>query len=1232
MIKLTQNQFSGSLKDLPLTLPSGSVFFDTENSDVYIYNFLSKPIKVGGNHDFSSITGINGNPDGTKFLRDDGTWVGIPGGGDALTSAGLAQFSTTTSNELLNIISDPEGFGKLLFNNSPSLINPSLGVATATSINGVTIDLNSLSGINTGDQDSIIGITGTKLEFNNALSNGSFMFSGDDPSIHSHDLSDLNTTGTSDSTTYLRGDGQWSTIPAGSGEDSQTLTLVGDQLTIENGNTVTLPSGGYESIITEEAFEALTVQEQTDYRGFKSAPLESPDVYPQDDALSAADLNSIVGWSGNTVSVDNTITNGSSFSLKLTQDGTDAGRITQKTITGLDENSTYRISADGYKTSWSRLEMRVISNEHPNYTGKVISQNETNQWNSGSLDINTGAGETSIVLEVYLNSTASNTHIGYIDNIKIVKSVPVLDYETFVETIASYKDADGFTEIKTPSKNIFFDDSESELATNNVQKALEKLESKNKDLFNTQQYSYTVSISNGTINAISSDKNFPNLSSSDLSDIAEAIQTTRIDPLKSVVGNHAISLYFKNGKYNHTRPIEFSGSYPANTDSIRIGLVIEGESHVGVAFNLNAINNGGDVLTFTDGLRVRLENFRVSAAAGNGRALYFKKPDVAGGYSVRDSYINQVYTYHSTAGYSVEFENMFSVVAPRIKVYNFLGSGVNLKNDSNTTNYGNSAFGKFNVVSSGLDGTTGFKVETTGGGNIMNLLTIDYLELGSNLGEGGGGAAKGIHLDTASNITIGMLVSEYLGENLHVDHSSNITVINSIFTIERATSQLANEAYAIWLENSSNVKILNGIYYTTDQTAAPLIVSNEAGKGGNIVNGQLVNGFALSNIQRTGPELTEIHFHEDGTSNRLDIWPENKYFNPIAVNGSSLGAPFLSTDNTLELALQRAALNGTGGVTDGDKGQIIVSNSGTTWELDPSFNGFSTYLSNGSVPNTKLSSSGANEGDVLTRVGNNVAWAQPSVSGLSSENQRKIDNSRDFDVIYHTSNQSVNSPTYITTSTVNNENLKVVNTVENTNDVDFTIEDFASVGQTVIIDNDGTGTVNVIADSTETFIGLDFTGAENATTIPSGGRMIALKKKANLWRLDGNHTPYVFSGSPWPQPTFDSATGLSFNNGSSVSGGVGIAVGSGSSTSAANHSIYADSLTIGTTYNVSFDVQRTAGTGNGYVGNGTTVIYNASNINNTVQTFSFSFTATNTNLNFAFDAGTTGQIDNVIIT
>lgn len=57
----------------------------------------------------------------------------------AFTTDKLSNFAATTSAELAGVISDETGSGKLVFDTSPTLVTPTLGIASATSINKVAI-------------------------------------------------------------------------------------------------------------------------------------------------------------------------------------------------------------------------------------------------------------------------------------------------------------------------------------------------------------------------------------------------------------------------------------------------------------------------------------------------------------------------------------------------------------------------------------------------------------------------------------------------------------------------------------------------------------------------------------------------------------------------------------------------------------------------------------------------------------------------------------------------------------------------------------------------------------------------------------------------------------------------------------------------------------------------------------------------------------------------------------
>ncbi len=74
------------------------------------------------------------------FTGTDSSSVAFGGGGTVTyTSNNLSVFAATTSAQLAGVISDETGSGALVFATSPSFTTPTLGAATATTINGLTI-------------------------------------------------------------------------------------------------------------------------------------------------------------------------------------------------------------------------------------------------------------------------------------------------------------------------------------------------------------------------------------------------------------------------------------------------------------------------------------------------------------------------------------------------------------------------------------------------------------------------------------------------------------------------------------------------------------------------------------------------------------------------------------------------------------------------------------------------------------------------------------------------------------------------------------------------------------------------------------------------------------------------------------------------------------------------------------------------------------------------------------
>jgi hypothetical protein len=94
--------------------------------------------RSGGTGSFAvTITPTTLDANRTLTLANGNTT--LQAGTMAITGGTLAQFAATTSSQLAGIISDETGSGALVFANTPILVTPVLGVATATSINKVAI-------------------------------------------------------------------------------------------------------------------------------------------------------------------------------------------------------------------------------------------------------------------------------------------------------------------------------------------------------------------------------------------------------------------------------------------------------------------------------------------------------------------------------------------------------------------------------------------------------------------------------------------------------------------------------------------------------------------------------------------------------------------------------------------------------------------------------------------------------------------------------------------------------------------------------------------------------------------------------------------------------------------------------------------------------------------------------------------------------------------------------------
>lgn len=98
-----------------------------------------------------------------------------------------------------------------------------------------------LSNTNSGDQTSIVGITGTKAQFDTAVTDGNFMYVGDAPTSHVHALSEI-----TDSTSEALGVG---TLEVGHASDTTLSRVSAGVVAIEGNNIITADRTASDTVV-----------------------------------------------------------------------------------------------------------------------------------------------------------------------------------------------------------------------------------------------------------------------------------------------------------------------------------------------------------------------------------------------------------------------------------------------------------------------------------------------------------------------------------------------------------------------------------------------------------------------------------------------------------------------------------------------------------------------------------------------------------------------------------------------------------------------------------------------------------------------------------------------------------------------------------------------------------------------------------------------------------------------
>ena len=343
-----------------------------------------------------------------------------------VTGSPLSQFAATTSAQLRGILSDETGAGLAVFNDTPTLITPVLGVATATSINKVAITApatsatltiangktltasNSLTFTGTdgtffgfpGTSDTVVTLAATQSPTNKTITGSTNVLGNVTMTLGSDATGDLY---------YRNSGGQLTRLAIGSG--SQVLTVSGGLPTWQAGSSAGSVTAGTTTIAG-----TCSTQQQ---------------VYNNAGTLSCANLSSFlsagtgISLSGTTtVTINNTGVTSVSSGYGLTGTVTTTGSlaVSLSTITNSLSgdvavgNGSYTDGpsvAQGSTGTWFASGTVVF-----NDTSGAGAQVSCKLWDGTTViasmiarTVVSGQGQTACALSGYLASPAGNLRI-----------------------------------------------------------------------------------------------------------------------------------------------------------------------------------------------------------------------------------------------------------------------------------------------------------------------------------------------------------------------------------------------------------------------------------------------------------------------------------------------------------------------------------------------------------------------------------------------------------------------------------------------------------------------------------------------------------------------------------------------------------------------------------------------------------------------------------------------------